>query len=279
MRLRYVAVAEWQSRGAIHLHVVARVPRDRLRALNDASAPSRGRGRRRHRRIEREAQSVTTVVDGETIRWGSQAVAEVVVGERSMIRTAGYLAKLISYAVKDLTGRPGGSAPYRAALAEHHDALDAAAARLRCGERPMAPPASRSALARQRQWGMCEYEQRGGRPSGTVPFEVAGSGGARRGCRSLRHRQWGFRGHPVRKSRSWSVLTVTECRSRRREHGSGEDSEQSESAFVWERPSDGLPMTVEVREWCDKVLPQIAASRAEAERLRRRMDGQLMPLF
>ena len=263
VRLPYIAVAEWQARGAIHLHVIARIPAALVDTLDPEADSSRGTGTVRLRAVEREASAVTTVVDGETIRWGTQCVAEVVESERSMIRTAGYLAKLVGYAVKDLTSEQGSKTPYTPALAAHHARLDEAAAHLRCGERPTGHARSASEHERHAQWVLCEYDQRGGLPSGGVPFRKVSK--QPRPCRSLRHRQWGFRGHTVRRSRSWSELTITDCRRRRRAHHTAEADEQP--PWEWSRPMDG-PMTAERCEW-ERRLEQCAAYRADAEAIRR----------
>lgn len=262
VRLPYVAVAEWQARGAIHLHVIARIPADRIDALDPESDSSRGKGTLRLRTIERETTAVTTVVDGETIRWGAQCVAEVVESERSMIRTAGYLAKVVGYAVKDLTSEAGSKQPYTPALAAHHSRLDEAAGNLRCGERPIHPAHSASEHERHVQWAMCEYDQRGETPSAGIPFKKVSK--KQRPCRSLRHRQWGWRGHTVRRSRSWSELTITECRRRRRAHHA---TETEETPWEWSRPNDG-PMTRERYDW-ERTLEQCATYRADAETIRR----------
>ena len=262
VRLPYITVAEWQSRGAIHLHVIARIPADLVDGLDPEEDSSRGKGTIRLRRIEHEATAVTTVVDGETIRWGPQCVAEVIESERSMIRTAGYLAKVVGYAVKDLTSEQGSKTPYTSALAAHHARLDEAAAHLRCGERPTSPARSRSEHERHVKWALCEYDQRGSLPSSGMPFKKASK--QRRPCRSLRHRQWGWRGHTVRRSRSWSELTITECRRRRRAHHTTEAEERP--PWEWSRPVDG-PMAVERYDW-DRMLEQCAAYRDEAASIR-----------
>ena len=268
VRLPYVAVAEWQSRGAIHLHVIARIPADQIKALDPDEEASRGKGTLRLRRIEREATAVTTAIDGETICWGAQCVAEVVESERSMIRTAGYLAKLVGYAVKDLTTEQGAKQPYTPALAAHHARLDESAEHLRCGERPSGPAASASEHERQVQWAMCEYDQRGGTSAHGIPFKKVSKKMSH--CRSLRHRQWGWRGHTVRRSRSWSELTITECRSRRRAHHAGEGEEPQ--PWEWSRPTDG-PMTVERYDW-ERTLEQCAAYRVDAETIRRSISDR-----
>lgn len=201
IRLPYVATAEWQSRGAIHLHVIARIPRALLNSLDPYE--SRERGSTRLARLEREVTDVTTTVDGETFRWGTECVAEVVNNERSMIRTAGYLAKLVGYAVKDLTSDLGAKSAHAPEVKEHHRRLSAGAERLRCGERP-STGRNGEWTAEEERWLQCDTAQMIGRRDG------------RYGCRSLRHSQWGWRGHTVRRSRSWSVLNMTGCRSARR---------------------------------------------------------------
>ncbi|WP_449283475.1 replication initiator [Leucobacter sp.] len=251
-RLPYAAVAEWQSRGAIHLHVIARIPRDRLAMLQPMNANERGSGALRLKRLEDEATAVTTTVDGETIGWGTQCVAEVVSTERQMLRTAGYFAKAVMYAVKDLTAEAGEDAPHSPELAMHHKRLHAAAARLRCGTRPTSNPNASTLGDDEARWLRCSNDQLNGKP------------GTRRGCRSQRHYQWGWRGHAVRRSRSWSVLTITECRRRRREHHApeGHDTE----AWVWERPSNGEPIQGERYTWerLQETMSQAVRERAKS---------------
>src|SRR5699024_400938 len=112
VRVPYIAVAEWQARGAVHLHVILRVRRDRAAALG-------------------EVRAVSATVRGERVRWGSQVVAELVASERQRYRVAGYLAKLVQYSVKDLTTES--AAPAGAAMRDHHSRLSAAARAMRCG--------------------------------------------------------------------------------------------------------------------------------------------------
>lgn len=234
-RLPYVAVAEWQSRGAIHLHVITRIPQDRLAMLQPMDASERGSGSLRLKRLEEEATTVTTTVNDETIGWGSQCVAEVVNTERQMLRTAGYFAKAVMYAVKDLTNELGVETPHSHDLAIHHKRLHAAAARLRCGTRPTSKPKGTPLGEDEARWIRCSNDQ------------LNEKTGDRNGCRSQRHYQWGWRGHAVRRSRSWSVLTITECRRRRRAHRAPKG--HIPEAWSWERPMSGEQKGGERYSW------------------------------
>lgn len=251
-RLPYVAVAEWQSRGAIHLHVIARIPHVRLAMMQPVSANERGTNILRLKLIEDEAAAVTTTIDGETISWGTQCVAEVVGTERQMLRTAGYFAKAVMYAVKDLTNEAGEDAPHSPELANHHKRLNAAAARLRCGSRPTATSGAKNLGEDEARWVRCASDQTTKKPGGQG------------GCRSQRHYQWGWRGHAVRRSRSWSILTITECRRRRREHHAPEGHDSK--AWTWERPSNGDPIQGERYAWerLQETMTQAAREYTEA---------------
>lgn len=237
-RVSYLAVAEWQARGAIHLHVIIRVPA--TVALGLVSDPAR-KGKR-STVVEQACHAAATYAgrgrSGHRMQWGTQLVAEAVTTERTAFRTAGYLAKLVNYAVKDLDQSGSDSCRPRAAMVErHHERLNEAAEHLECG----GPGTDQRRL--------CHYRQTG--HSMGIPMENA----RRERCRSLRHRQWGFRGHVVRKSRTWASLTMGECRRRRAEHwklaalAEGRDLPEEEEAVVWERPNDGQPMQLELHAW------------------------------
>src|SRR5699024_4734732 len=172
VRVPYIAVAEWQARGAVHLHVILRVPRDRAAALG--AERDGARGTVRLRALESEVRAVSATVRGERVRWGSQVVAELVASERQRYRVAGYLAKLVQYSVKDLTTES--AAPAGAAMRDHHSRLSAAARAMRCGADDVAA-------------GLCAHR------------DSSESASWSRRCRSVAHRCWGFRGHVVRKSR------------------------------------------------------------------------------
>lgn len=234
-RLTYVGTAEWQARGAIHLHLILRLPAGI--DLDLTEDPSRGI---RSRLIEQTARTTATFTGpnrtGDRIEWGSQTVAEVIGTERKAFRTAGYLAKLVGYAVKDLSTSEDGS-PRFGLMQMHRRRLDAAASRMTCGQRG------------SDQHALCHYRRTG--ESMGIPVE----NGRREGCRSLRHRQWGWRGHVLRRSRSWATLTMTECRRRRVEFGKlqreadGQGPFEDESLILWLRPQDGLPMQIEEHDW------------------------------
>lgn len=247
-RAPYLAVAEWQARGAIHLHVILRIPA----TVDLGLVADPARKGKRSTVIEQACRAAATFTGrartGTRIGWGAQLVAEAVTTERTAFRTAGYLAKLVNYAVKDLdlTTRDT-HGPRAAMMRRHHERLTEAAEASECGE----PGTDQHRL--------CHYRQTG--ESAGTPMENA----RRERCRSLRHRQWGFRGHVVRKSRTWSTLTMTECRRRRAEHwrlqalAEGRELPE-EDAVIWEKPTDGAPMQLELHVWPllrDGVLAQL----------------------
>lgn len=121
-RLTYIATAEWQARGAIHLHAILRIPAGvDLDLVRDAA-----RSGQRSTLIERACRAAATYTGpnrtGERITWGSQIVAEAITTERTAFRTAGYLAKLVGYAVKDV-GAQSVSGPSGSLLERHHEHL------------------------------------------------------------------------------------------------------------------------------------------------------------
>ncbi|MGM7422471.1 replication initiator [Cellulosimicrobium sp. CpK407] len=183
-RPTYAGVAEWQGRGAIHLHVILRFPPSTsLDVYKDK------RGRPRSRLVEaatRDAGVFTGAArSGERVTWGRQVRADVVRTEQSAFRTAGYLAKVLGYAAKDV-----GS-----------DVLDDGAAGVR-----------RVHHARLRA------------AADLLGMRVRAEGGGEESARRL-SRAWGWRGNTARRSRDWSELTLTKARERRVEHARGERDE------------------------------------------------------
>lgn len=183
-RLQYAAVAEWQRRGAVHLHALLRVP---VTAALDLYRD--GDGNVRSRTIEGLVASVGTFDGpnrtGSRYAWGTQVDARVVQDPsgRTQARTAGYLAKLITYAAKDLGEDVLGRRlePQR----WHLRLLAASVRRLPCSAHD-------------------------GEPA-SVPD------GACADCRRLNGSVWGYRGHVLRRSREWSSKTLTSCRQQRAE--------------------------------------------------------------
>ena len=119
--LGYFKVAEWQARGALHLHIVVRIP--------VAHLPSAGAAKILHEVQQACARCPAT---GDRLRWGAQADVQelgktnfrrVEADEseaRTAARTLGYVLKAIGYTSKNL-----------GADAEHSPALEAHRTRLR----------------------------------------------------------------------------------------------------------------------------------------------------
>ncbi|WP_374761873.1 replication initiator [Nesterenkonia aerolata] len=176
-RLAYAGTTEWQSRGVIHAHLLVRLP-----AQIGASWYRDSSGRTRSRFIEETVRAVRTVYADRQKRWGSQVVAELIAAPgmeygRLAKRTVGYIRKALAYSVKDLSAEAGGGSSDSAARRDHL---------VRC--------------------------YRAGR---LVECPRCGGAYRRRGCRSPRHRSFGYAGHALRKSRSWSQLTFRSLKARR----------------------------------------------------------------
>lgn len=106
-RLQYAGVAEMQARGAVHFHLLLRLP---VGLAGSFGMQRDSAGRLRARAVEREVIATTTTVNGDAIRWGQQVVAEVIAGPgieggRYARRTIGYLVKSVGYVAKDLGGQ------------------------------------------------------------------------------------------------------------------------------------------------------------------------------
>ncbi len=182
-RLPYAAVSEWQARGAIHFHALVRLPVHVMNGVYQDQV-----GRIRCRTIEASVKASTTVMEGEVIKWGSQVVAEVLAAPgldagRLAKRTIGYVRKALGYSIKDVGGGlPSGSA--------HARRCDRAGRRVRC---PHCVGPSSASIVRS-----------AGRLLGSP-------------CHSPRHTNWGYAGHPLKKSRTWSAVTFRMLRMRRTE--------------------------------------------------------------
>lgn len=193
-RLQYGGTAEIQARGAVHFHLLVRLP---VAVAGSLGLHQDSTGRVRARAIEDAVRATTTTVQDETFAWGSQVVADVIAGpgidgDRHARRTVGYVVKAVAYTAKDL-GTESDSET------EHHARARRVAERMDC-------PA-------------CEKK---GRSHG-------------RGCRSPRHRSFGYAGWPVRRSRDFTPLTFGALRARR---------------CAWQAEQDGAPAdATEARSW------------------------------
>ncbi|WP_446430040.1 replication initiator [Leucobacter sp. 1207-22] len=127
IRLPAIGIAEFQARGAVHLHVIMRVPHAQAEAMEPYKDDSLGKGTVRLGKIEEVSRAIRATIDGEKMYWGTQCVAKIVNSERSMVRTAGYLSKLVNYACKDLEKDLGQEVAHSPEVAKHHKQLNAAA--------------------------------------------------------------------------------------------------------------------------------------------------------
>ena len=126
-----------------------------------------------------------TTEDGLRHAWGPQVMADILSDDSAMRRTAGYVAKLLGYVSKDLSSDATGRA-WSEGRSAHQAALDSVAEDLPCSD-------------------AC-----------ATASEVSG-----RTCGGRAHRDRGFRGYAMRRSRSWSVVTLTRLRQERRIHAGG----------------------------------------------------------
>lgn len=212
-RLQYAAVAEFQRRGAVHLHVLIRLP---------ASAPigeyRDDQGNQRSAVLETLVARVGTYDGarglGTRYAWGREVDARLVGDEtgRSQARYAGYLAKLVTYSVKDI-GRDVFNRQSFGPDGHHVRRLEAAVHQLTCPQH-----------------------------SGVVSVEPCPS------CLRRRASSWGFRGHTLRRSRGWSARSLTRCREERRAFRGG-DNRGGE--YAWLEPSGGVSGRERRFEWDD----------------------------
>lgn len=191
-RIAYCGVAEGQVRGAVHHHTLVRLPS--LAALGpyvDAS------GRSRSRVIENVVRASTTIEDGESFSWGNQVVAEIIVGDprrndagRHARRAVGYLAKVLTYAIKDL------AADENVDQAAHLRRLDRTARWLPCTACPPGGP-TRCTSRRHGNLGYGGWPVRRSRSFTALSFGVLRE----------RRRQWMARpsGEGVDGQRSWRL--------------------------------------------------------------------------
>lgn len=116
--VEFFLVREWQDRGVLHLHVIARIDR------TEAPEP------RALRESARSAEAVS-LVDGAAVWWGDQADAASFRADGDGAKTIWYLSKALNYVMKDtvlsgLSGRGSNRAW------GHLSALARAARAMRC---------------------------------------------------------------------------------------------------------------------------------------------------
>ncbi len=121
----YIKVAEWQRRGALHLHVILRIPRRDWHLL---AVEHDRQGKCLMLRIREQASSV--VVDNRWV-WGDKALdlREIKTGS-DREKAARYLAKALAYVTKDIAEDGGQIKGYEAR--RHFERLDCAARDMKC---------------------------------------------------------------------------------------------------------------------------------------------------
>lgn len=211
----YAKIFEWQQRGALHVHVIIRVPaKDFVGGVGDAAET-----------VLHVARSSTTM-DGRLF-WGEQCRCDEIRGDGGRNTVIGYLKKAVSYVCKDvMEDRPDGR-PSRAG--RHLMLLDMAARSMHCDR-----CRARLADIRARVEEGCGADlgdslvalQRYMRIVSGLPA-----------CRALAHRRWGARSgvmsvsRRTRRREGWSVNGLT--RKRLAEH----------RRLWWREACDGDSMT------------------------------------
>lgn len=134
-RLQYFKVAEFQYRGCVHFHVIARIADEAAVEYQlDRS------GRKRASELEAVIRAAGIHPGGDRrsaqLSWGNQVIAEVIEVRHKENKTArrllGYVAKILSYEVKDLDVDAKGPR-------EHFARLRQAATGLRCARGTCSP--------------------------------------------------------------------------------------------------------------------------------------------
>lgn len=125
--LDYVKVSEWQLRGALHLHVILRIPRRDWQLLVARLGSDEGG---LEALVRKEVSDV--VVDHQW-RWGTKAldIRKIRTGEDRK-KAARYLAKALAYVTKDVAEDGEWARDWRAR--EHFDRLDCAARDMECDQ-------------------------------------------------------------------------------------------------------------------------------------------------
>ena len=232
-RLSYVRVAEWQSRGLIHFHVLISLPP----SVSEVDLGVTGADRRfiwsepdsqRASTLERICAGVSTSSpSGRTLRWGAQLHADVIGSEEQAYRASGYMSKVINYVLKDVVAAgtdgddeemPYTPSPDEIVRRSHIRRMSQAAHAWRCGR-----PGGGADGARHRR--CCEAHnsrlQRSYR------------------CRGSGHRSFGWHGRVFSTSRDWSPdrLSLTRCRRRRQDYCSRARGSVLGDSVVWRHAS------------------------------------------
>ena len=222
--LCFAKVYEWQQRGALHVHIILRIPAADFLGKGDAESL-----------LKKRASSATC---GGWMHWGSQNDCREIRGGVSSDKVIGYLKKAVSYVTKDVCEeRPEGESRNK----KHLMMLDEAARMMRCDkclakraeliadleQRSLSEKreAIRTEMRRRIALGgecdaeiplylqVCRFEEER-RLSVKVRFYRLLSGGCLE-CDSLPHRRWGARSgvmsvsRRTRKRMGWSATDLT----------------------------------------------------------------------
>lgn len=175
----YVKIYEWQRRGALHVHVMIRIPV--MHRSADAIA------------ADMLARARAVVAMGGAMRWGAQCRCDVLKGKCDVDRHIGYVKKTVSYICKDVCEVSNGSDDRSA---EHVRRLDWAARRMQCDR------------CRER---MAQVRAEAGGDLVTTMRVVS----VMEPCHALPHRRWGARAGVMSVSRhstrheGWSLTGLT----------------------------------------------------------------------
>lgn len=221
-KLQYLKVAEWQERGSIHLHV-----------LVQAVVPKAT--------VVKVAKEVSTVdrLTGSVVVYGSRVDVQLVAptdGGSRRSKLGGYIAKLVGYVAKDLA-----SGKQNRAAQAHFINLEKAAEKLHHERPALAPDTCR--CGETSQWihpvtGQIFPLDPSGHPSrycGNAPgrkkrTECKGV----KNCSALLHRQAGYRGHVLTKSRGWAEKSFkSEREARRAFQGTQAGQSENEAVHLW----------------------------------------------
>ena len=114
--LEYFVVREWQDRGVLHVHVVARI--ERVEAPESVALGEAAR-----------TAVAASKIDGTIVGWGEQSRCDSFRADGDGARTIWYLSKALNYVMKDTArGELGG----RSHAWSHLVALELAAREMRC---------------------------------------------------------------------------------------------------------------------------------------------------
>lgn len=182
--LEFAKVFEWQQRGAIHLHVILRIPASNLTDLGDAVALIRER-----------AVSATALQGG--LRWGSQCRCDEIGGSGMVDKVIGYVKKAVSYVTKDVCAERVEGAPRHGV---HVFRLECAARSMHC-DRCAELMRKGSGVDVHHRWQLVRRLR--SKSQGFLE------------CSALPHRRWGARAGVMSTSRatahrtSWSLSGLT----------------------------------------------------------------------